>query len=140
MLRLFGAKIAHNADVRSSVKIWWPGNLVMENNSTLGPHVICYNMAPVRINRGAMISQRSELCTGSHDIDDPSFSLNIKPIEIGAKAWVASNSFVGPGVIIGEGAVLGACSVACSNLESWSVYIGNPAQKIRQRKKFDVTD
>lgn len=105
----------------------------MDEGATLGPNVICYNMAPIRIGRGTMISQRAELCTGTHSISDPAFGLITKPITIGAKAWVAANAFVGPGVTIGDGAVLGACAVAASDLDPWMVYVGNPAKPIKRR-------
>jgi len=133
LLRAFGAKLSHGVVVRSSVKIWWPGNLTMEEGSTLGPDVICYNMAPIRIGRQALISQRAELCTGTHSISDPAFCLITKPIVIGPKAWVAANAFVGPGVTIGEGAILGACAVTASDLDPWMVYVGNPAKPIKKR-------
>ncbi len=136
LLRMFGARIGNGVDIRSTVSIWWPGNLTMEDGSTLGPNVICYNMGPILIGCGAVISQRAELCTGSHEIDDESFALLTAPIVIGPKAWVAANAFVGPGVRIGEGAVLGACAVTFSDLAPWTVNAGNPARKIRSRRQF----
>lgn len=136
LLRLFGATIGKKVDIRSSVKIWWPGNLVMEDGTTLGPDVICYNMTLIHIGRGVTVSQRAELCTGSHVIDGSSFSLTTKPIIIEANVWIASNAFVGPGVNVGEGAVLGACSVTFSDLEPWFVYVGNPAKKMKARDNF----
>jgi putative colanic acid biosynthesis acetyltransferase WcaF len=41
-----------------------------------------------------------------------------------------------PNVICGEGAVLGAGAIASSHLEPWSVYAGNPAKFIKERKNF----
>jgi putative colanic acid biosynthesis acetyltransferase WcaF len=43
---------------------------------------------------------------------------------------------VGPGVNVGEGAVLGLASVASRDLEPWIVYAGAPAIKIKQRNKI----
>jgi putative colanic acid biosynthesis acetyltransferase WcaF len=54
---------------------------------------------------------------------------------LGARSWVAAGAFVGPGVTLGEGAVLGARGVAFGDLEPWTVYIGNPAREIRKRQK-----
>jgi putative colanic acid biosynthesis acetyltransferase WcaF len=42
---------------------------------------------------------------------------------------------VGPGVNVGEGAVLGLGSVATRDLEPWSVYAGVPAVKVKERKR-----
>jgi putative colanic acid biosynthesis acetyltransferase WcaF len=90
-------------------------------------------MAPIRIGAGAIVSQGAHLCAGSHDITSPVFQLTTRPISIGAKAWIAADAFVGPGVDVGEGAVLGARGVAFRSLEPWGVYAGNPAQRIKQR-------
>src|SRR5690606_37686168 len=97
VLRAFGADIHPTAMVRSSVKIWWPGNLKMGVRASMGPGAICYNVAPVTIEDFALVSQRAHLCTGTHDIDDPDFPLRARPISIGRSAWVAAEAFVGPG-------------------------------------------
>ena len=46
----------------------------------------------------------------------------------------AMNAFVGPKVRVGEGAILGARAVALEDLEPWSIYLGNPATKVRARE------
>lgn len=109
----------------------------MADHSVLGPGVNCYCMAPLLVGRYAVVSQGAHLCGGTHDVDDPYFQLVTKPIEIGAFAWIAAEAFVGPGVRVGEGAVLGARAVAMKDLEPWSVYIGNPAQFLRYRKRVE---
>ena len=63
------------------------------------------------------------------------FQLRAAPIAVGAHAWIAAEAFVGPGVTVGEGAVLGARAVAFTDLEPWTVYIGNPAREIRKRRR-----
>ena len=138
LLRLFGANVAKRANVYSSAIVWWPGNLYMEDGATLGPRVICYNMARICLGRGSLVSQGAQLCTGSHRIDDPEFSLISRPITIGPNAWIAANAFVGPGVEVAEGAVLGACAVAFSDLKPWTVWVGNPARCLRKRSQPDV--
>ncbi|MGH6957429.1 MAG: hypothetical protein ACREEW_12265, partial [Caulobacteraceae bacterium] len=57
-----------------------------------------------------------------------------RPIEIGPRAWIAAEAFVGPGVTVGEGAVLGARGVAMRDLEPWTIYAGNPATPLRRRE------
>jgi putative colanic acid biosynthesis acetyltransferase WcaF len=134
VLKLFGARMAPGARVYASVRIWDPRNLAMGVRSCLGPRVDCYSMASVSLADGAIVSQDACLCAGSHDIDDPAFQLVAKSIVIGERAWIAAGAFVGPGVSVGEGAVLGARGVAFSDLEAWSVHIGNPARRLRRRE------
>jgi putative colanic acid biosynthesis acetyltransferase WcaF len=133
VLQLFGAKIAPTANIFGSVRIWLPRNLEVGERACLGPRVNCYCMDRIIVEPYATVSQGAHLCTGTHDIDDPNFQLRTKPIWIGYAAWVAAEAFVGPGVRIGERAVLGARGVTFRDLEPDMVYIGNPACSIRRR-------
>lgn len=134
ILVLFGAKIGKPCDVRRSARIWYPANLKMDDWSMLADEVICYNVAPIEIGSGTIISQRAHLCTASHDIDHEDFPLIARKIIVGKMCWVASEAFVGPGVKIGDGAVLGARAAAFKDLQPWGIYRGNPAGLIRIRQ------
>jgi putative colanic acid biosynthesis acetyltransferase WcaF len=134
VLRAFGAKIGQHCHIYPKVKIWAPWNLEMYNYACLANDVTCYTQGKITLQERAIVSQGAHLCTGSHDYNDPDFSLFARPINIGKDAWVCSEAFVGPGVTIGEGAVLGARAVAFKDLEAWQVYSGNPAQFIKNRQ------
>lgn len=136
LLRLFGAKVAWSARIYGSVRIWYPANLSMGPLSTLGPGVECYSMGQIHLGSHVVVSQRAHLCAGSHKVDDPNFQIYALPIHLGADAWICAEAFVGPGVTVGEGAVLAARGVAFTDLESWKIYRGNPAQLLRDRAQF----
>lgn len=133
LLRIFGAKMAEGSGVYPTARVWDPRNLQMGAYSCLGHRVICYSMARITLGRYALASQGAHLCAGSHDINDPHFQLLARPIVIGDRAWIAADAFVGPGVTIGEGAVLGARAVTFANLPPWSVSVGNPARFVKMR-------
>lgn len=135
LLRAFGASIHKTAIVRGSARIWWPANLVMDAHSSLGPGAQCYNVASVTLAPYAIVSQGAHLCTAGHNIDQHDFPLTAAPIVIGACAWIAAEAFVGPGVCVGEGAVLGARAVSFRDMEPWMVYVGNPAKPVRARRR-----
>lgn len=137
LLRLFGARIGKHTRIYGSARIWYPPNLEMGDYSVLGWKVNCYSQGKVILEDYANVAQYVHLVTGSHNIDDPSFQLFTRPIRVCRHAWLASDSFVGPGVTVGEGAVLGGRGVAFKDLEPWTVYVGNPAKPIRKRKPFD---
>lgn len=137
LLRMFGARVARSAHVYSNVEIWAPWNLEIHPFGSLGRGVRCYNIAKLSIGYKAVVSQGAYLCTGTHDFRDPAFPLIAKPITVGARAWICAHAFVGPGVIVGEGAVLGAMAVAVNDLDKWTVYAGNPAVAGRARPPID---
>lgn len=134
LLRLFGAKIAPTARIYGSTRIWYPPNLTMGQYSVIGWGSLVYSQAQVTLGDYANVAQRVHLCTGSHDINDPDFQLIARPITISRHAWVAADAFVGPGVTLEEGAVLGGAGVTFKSLEAWTVYGGNPARQISRRK------
>lgn len=133
LLRLFGAKIHRTSCVHSSVKIFYPANLVMEEYACLGPGVNCYNAALITVGAHSTVSQGAYLCTATHDITDPLNHLYSLPIEIKDQAWVASEAFIGPGVTIKQGAVVGARAAVFKDVEQWTVVGGNPAKFIKKR-------
>jgi putative colanic acid biosynthesis acetyltransferase WcaF len=134
LLKLFGARVHPGAAIAASVRVWLPRNLELGPRAALGAGVDCYNMAPIKIGARSIVSQRAFLCAGTHDISDERFPLRVRPIVIGDDVWVASEAFVGPGVHIGNGCVLGARACAFENLNEWTVYRGNPATIVKQRK------
>ena len=133
ILLLFGAKIDKRAHIHASVKIWAPWNLTMRAYSTLGPYVDCYNQGSIEIGAHTTISQKAYLCASSHDISDPQNNLVQAPIMIEDQAWIAADAFVGPGVTIGQGAVVGARASVFKDVESWTIVGGNPAKYIKKR-------
>jgi putative colanic acid biosynthesis acetyltransferase WcaF len=139
LLKLFGARLGESSDVRGSAKVWYPPHLQLADRALLAERVTCYNMAPISLGRGALVSQGAHLCAGTHDISSTAFQLIARPITIGARAWIAAEAFVGPGVEVGEGAVLGARSVAFRSLDPWTVYGGNPAKPLKRRVLKDAS-
>lgn len=134
LLLAFGAKIARTAGVYPSARIWSPANLEMGDYAFIGPRVIVYSMAKITFAPYSLASQGAHLCAGAHDVEDVNFQLQAKPIRIGYRAWIAAEAFVGPGVVVGDGAVLGARGCAFRDLDPWRIYVGNPARPTRARK------
>lgn len=133
VLRCFGAKVGVGANPYPSCVIWAPWNLTMSDYSCLSHGVICYNVGSVYLGKNVTVSQYSHLCTATHDYTDPEMPLMVAPIRIEDNAWVTSEVFVGPGVTIGEGAVINARSSVFSDIEPWTVAKGFPAKSYKKR-------
>jgi putative colanic acid biosynthesis acetyltransferase WcaF len=138
LLRLFGARIERGAHPYPNAKIWAPWNLTMEEDSCLANDVDCYCVAKVTIGRNAVVSQYSYLCTASHDYEAADFQLVSAPIVIHSSAWIAADCFIGPGVEVGEGAVVGARSTVVRDVPAQAVVVGNPARIVRFRGRVDA--
>jgi putative colanic acid biosynthesis acetyltransferase WcaF len=136
ILKIFGAKIGEGSIIHASVKIWAPWNLEVGKRTCIGPKVICYNPGKIILGNKVTISQYSYLCTATHNYKSKLHSLYWKDIKIDDFSWVAADSFIGPGVTIGQGAVVGARSAVFKNVEAWTIVGGNPSKFIKKRQ-FD---
>lgn len=134
LLKLFGAQLHPTARVYSTAKCWAPWNLIMGEHACIADDVDVYCVAPVTIGAFATVSQYSYLCAATHDFEDVKHPLVPKPITIGRRAWIAADVFVGPGVTIGDGAVVGARSAVLKDLPPWTVCAGTPAAPVRPRR------
>lgn len=133
ILRGFGAKIHPTAKVYAKAQIYFPANLIMDANSCLGPDVECYNVDLIHLKANATVSQGAYLCTASHDITNHLHPLITAPIIIEDQAWVAARAYIGMGVTVGQGAVVGATASVYKDVDPWTVVGGNPAKFIKQR-------
>lgn len=133
LLKIFGCQLDWSARIYPTSKIWSPKNLRLGSNVTIAPGVKVYNQGLIEIGDNSLISQDSTLCASTHDYRKGKFPLLLKPIVIGKSVWICAEAFVGPGVTIHDGAVLGARAVAKQDLEAWTVYDGNPCQMIKKR-------
>ena len=59
-------------------------------------------------------------------------------VQIGDHVLIFAGSIILPNVVIGEGAVVAAGSIVHHDLDSWSVYAGNPLVKIGVRDKDPI--
>lgn len=138
LLRIFGAKIGTGSKVAPSCFVWAPWNLEVGDYAALGEQVDCYSVAKISIGKKAAISQRSFLCTASHDPSSLTRPLSVKPIVIENHVWVAAEAMVLPGVCIGEGTVVAARSVVTKDLPPWHICAGSPCTPKSKRKVSDL--
>ena len=131
--RLFGAKLHKTSKIYPSADVFMPWNLEMGAWSTIGGHVHILNAAPVIIGQDCNVSERTYLCCASHNISSNKHEQVHKPIILKNRSWVAAEAYVGMGVTIGEGAVVGARAAVFKDVAPWTVVGGNPAQYIKKR-------
>ena len=133
VLRCFGAKVGSGCQISNTAFISEPWNITIGDRVCIGPKTIISSGDKLTIGDKVTISQYSYICCESHEIDTLNKPYFTKPITIESFAWICADSFVGLGVTIGEGAVVGARSSVFKDVEPWTVVGGNPAKFIKKR-------
>jgi putative colanic acid biosynthesis acetyltransferase WcaF len=135
LLQIFGAQMGPGCHFYPSGRVWAPWNLTCEDCCTLADQAEIYNPSPIYLESHCIISQQAYVCGATHDYNNPEFPMISYSMRLGAYSWICARASVSPGVHVGEGAVLGLGSVACEDLEPWTVYSGVPAVKTKVRTK-----
>ena len=119
--------------IKPSVNIKYPWNLTIGDDTWIGEGVWIDNLGKVSIGSNVCISQDSMLMCGNHNYKKSAFNLMVGEITIEDGVWVGAKCLVCPGVTLHSHAVLAVGSVASTDLETYSIYRGNPAVKIKDR-------
>ena len=135
LLRRFGATVGDGCTIRRTSRVYYPWNLTMAALACLGDDVQVYNLGPVTLGERATISQEAYICAGTHDYTKLTMPLLTPPIVLKADSWVCARAFIGPGVTVGEGAIVGAAAVAMKDVRDWTIVAGNPAQYSKDRPR-----
>ncbi|EDM85042.1 acetyltransferase, CysE/LacA/LpxA/NodL family protein [Limnobacter sp. MED105] len=109
----------------------------MGDYCAIAANVDCYNVAPITLQTKVAISQRSFLCTASHDISSVLRPLIYSAIRVESHVWVAAEAMIHPGVTLHEGCVVGARAVVLRDVQPWSIVVGSPATVVGIRKVTD---
>lgn len=134
LLRLFGAKIGKGVRINPSVNIKYPWHLEVGDFTWIGEKVWIDNLTTIKIGSNCCLSQGAMLLTGNHDYKKPAFDLLVKEIILEEGSWIGAQATVCPGVTAGSHAILSVGSIATKDLEPYSIYQGNPAVKVRERR------
>jgi putative colanic acid biosynthesis acetyltransferase WcaF len=139
ILALCGAKVAGNAKIRPSARIDQPWNLTLGPLSIIGDDAEINAAEPITIGARCVVSQMTLLATDIVEPDQPAGGppdpnrRRRGPITIEDDCWVAAETMVMPGAVVRAGAVVGARGVIEGELPGWSICVGQPARRIKDR-------
>lgn len=121
LLRKMGCKVGKNVFVGDNVRI----DLSHADMITIDDHA--HIASGVRL----LCHQRnmSNYCVGD---DYAKLGYIIKPIHLCKGSLVGMESFVMPGVTIGEGAIVGAGSLVTKDVPAWTIATGRPAKVVKE--------
>lgn len=133
LLRLFGARVGRQVEIKPGVNIKYPWLLTIGNEVWIGENVWIDCLVMVTIGSNVCISQGVTILTGSHNYKKTAFDLITASVVLEDGVWLGACSVVNLGITAGSHSVLCSGAVATKSLEPYGIYQGNPAEKIRSR-------
>lgn len=127
ILRKLGCKVGKDVFIGDYVRI----DLSHADMITIDDH------AHIASGTRLLCHQRnmSDYCVGD---DYAKLGYVIKPIHLCKGSLVGMDSFIMPGVTIGEGAVVGAGSLVTKDVPAWTVATGRPAKVVKEIPKHEM--
>ena len=118
-------KIGSNIHISSYAALYGAKGIVMEDFSGISPKSVIYS---------AMDDFSGEYLIGPIH---PKGTTNVTGglVKIEKYVQVGSNTVVFPNLTIGEGSVIGACSLVRQSVGKWGIYFGVPVVKRKDRSK-----
>jgi len=124
------------------------GNITIENHVHISAYVALYGKGGIVIKDFSGISARTTVYSLTDDfagenligvmVPDELRNIIYGTVTIEKYCYVGAHCLIFPHVTLNEGSVIGAMSLVNKPTESWSVYVGIPARKIKNRNKEKV--
>lgn len=130
------AELTVGADSYLAAHVYLTGEVRLGDNTSLNPYAVV--RGPVRLGSGVRVGAHASLVGFNHSAepDEPIHRQPIvaKGIVVGDDVWIGSNAIILDGVTIGEHSIIGAGAVVTKDVPAWSVMVGNPARRVRDRR------
>jgi len=130
-------RIGDNVYIGSDTRLWGEGEIVIGTHTYISDLVSIYADKKIEIGDHCVIASFSFIIDTNHGIArkqkihfQPKIS---SPIKIGSDVWIAASCVILAGANIEDGAVIGANSVVRGSVSPYSIVVGSPAFKIKDR-------
>lgn len=121
------------------------GNITLGSHIHISAYVALYGAEGIELEDYTGVSPRSTIYSAMDDFSGdyligpihPDEYTNVTggPVVIKQYSQIGCNSVIFPNLTIEEGVVVGACSMVRHSLDSWGIYYGVPAKRIKNRSK-----
>ena len=122
--QMLGAKMGKNTFPCRRVEILLPQGLKLGDGVAVGWFAELDARGGITVDHDTNISSHVKMITGSHDIDDPDFTADFKPIHVGHHCWIGTGATILQGVNIGNGAVVAAGAVVTKDIPPYEIWGG----------------
>lgn len=129
----FGDKVT----IYSGVQIWGDGKITIGNNVAIGKDTIIYAHKDMIIGNDTSIAGQCYIIDSNHGVKKTQLIREQKlvsdSIYIGNDVWIGAGTKVLKGSHISEGSVIGAMSLVKGFTDPFSINVGVPTKKIKER-------
>ena len=118
----------------------YSSNISIGDNTMIGPGADFDGAGSIVIGRGVIFAPDVKIYSRTHYFDGPlleaiPFDSKVICNEVVIKdyVWVGRSAIILPGVIVEEGAIIGAGAVVSKHVPPGAVVVGNPARIVKYR-------
>lgn len=132
-----------NPTFQMNFRITSPSKLRMGHNCNLGQGVFITAGGGVTLGDWVGMGPDSKIWSVNHKFDDPDTpwltqGYDYKEVVIEDDVWIGAGAFIMPGVRVGKGAIISACTVLSKSVPAYSIVAGNPGRVVGWRKKSEA--
>jgi len=135
--RLSGIKIGKGSSLHMQVSFYNPLHISVGKDSIIGEKSVLDGRGRLSIGDHVDIASEVMIYNAEHDINDPHFSAEIKPVIVEDYVFIGPRAIILPGVTIKKGAVVAAGAVVTKDVAEYTIIAGIPAKEIGKRKLTD---
>lgn len=138
-----GLELGENVYIgRNTILSCKEGSILIADYCNISANCSLLSETEIKLGKFCFLAGHCYLVAGgNHSFDDPATPIMFQPsvskggIHIADDVWFGAGVIVLDGVSVGRGTVVGAGSVVTQSLPEYSVAVGSPAQKIRDRRE-----
>lgn len=131
--RLAGISIESTSTIHTLARFYNPPGISIGKGTIVGERVVLDGRSTLRIGNHVDIASDVMIYNAEHNIHDPYFVGEHKPVHIGDYVFIGPRTIILPGVSIGTGAVIAAGAVVTKDVPAGAIFGGVPAKKIGER-------
>lgn len=135
LLNSIGVKIGEDTKIVGPINIGRALNVEIGSNNWIGTNLTIHGNGKVVIGNNNDFAPDITILTGTHEIDNSERragkGVNLE-YAIGSGNWIGAKATLVNGCTIGNGVVIGACSLVTKSCEDNSLYLGLPAKKVKE--------